>query len=701
MDLHGFFVSEVRMVKVRGAGRRPGDPRLTAIRFVVDAVNRVLDLREVADNALHAVLAVMEFDGGAIYVCDEATHRLKLFASRGLSEAFVRQTREIEPGHESHFDAALSGEAQVVSDLRLGHSPLSRHAASAGFVTALISPIRAQGIVVGVMVLGAYRPRELTGDDLELIEVISNQVGNAMVHAQLRDDLRASEEHYRALVENSGDVICVLDPEGKVQWANAAFERMLGYRPEDLPADGILAMVHEADAHDVARAFARMLAGERVSGVEFRMARKDGRWIFVQCNGSGFGRPSERGLAVQWVMREVTEAKQREQELIRTNRQLSALVEISAASAQQLPLPALLDLILNRAAELLEADAGYLIRFEKNSEQSEIVAVTPALKELLGPRGPAGRGLSGLVRESGEGRIFTSEEVQRYGYSPVLRRANVRSALVVPLHARGQMIGTLTLVRMRPQASDFNDDDLRLMEIFATRAAAAIDTAELVKDLQRQNELLELLVQEAHHRIKNNLQMVSGLLQLQATSAPDGTFGDQLRAATLRVQAIAKVHNLLSQDQPDRVDAEKLIAVLVHTLADITTGGQNDAQVELDLEPVTLTSEQAVAVALIVNELVSNSLLHARVPSGQRLALRMACRAQNDRVELEFADNGGGLPPGFDWRRSPGQGWTIIKQLAEVNLQGGITVESRDGGLRVRVAFPMRRVLVESEPVAT
>lgn len=699
--MHGFFVTNSNMGKWREAAGGPSDSRLTAIRFVADAVNRVLDLREVADNALHAVLAVMEFDGGAIYVCAGASSRLKLFTSRGLSEAFVRQAEEVTAESEPHFEAALTGKIQVVSDLRLARGPLDRHAPQAGFVTGLVSPIRAQGTVLGLMVLGAYRPREIKPADLELIEVISSQVGNAMVHAQLRADLRASEEHYRTLVENSGDAICVLDSEGCVRWANMAFESMLGYRPEELATQGILTIVHEADAHAVARALSQMLAGERLSGLEFGIIRKDGRTIFVQCNGSGFGLEANRDAAVQWVMREVTEAKQREQELVRTNQQLSALVEISATPAQQLPLPALLDLILNRAAKLLEADAGYLIRFDNRTDQSEIVAVTEELKDLIGPRGPASRGLSGLVRESGHGRIFSAGEVQRFGYSPVLRKANVKSALVVPLRARGQLIGTLTLVRMRPNAPEFNADDLRLMEIFATRAAGAIDTAELLKDLQRQNELLELLVQEAHHRIKNNLQMVSGLLQLQATSVSDESFSDKLRAATLRVQAIAKVHNLLSQDQPDHVDAEKLIAVLVHTLADITMGGQNDAQVELDLESVILTSEQAVAVALIVNELVSNSLLHAQAPANQRLTLRIACRRSADTVELEFADNGGGLPTGFDWRRSPGQGWTIIKQLAEVNLQGEILVESRTGGLYVRVVFPAREAMTEAATVGT
>jgi two-component sensor histidine kinase len=330
-----------------------------------------------------------------------------------------------------------------------------------------------------------------------------------------------------------------------------------------------------------------------------------------------------------------------------------------------------------------------MIRFDNATDQSEVVAATTPFERLIGPRGPASRGLSGLVRQTRQGRIFTREEVLAHGYSPILREAQVRSALVVPLISRQTLIGTLSLVRHATATADFTAEDLQLMEVFAGRAAVAIDNAELVKDLQHKNKLLELLVEEAHHRIKNNLQMVSGLLQLQAETGASGDVSAQLRSATTRVQAIAKVHNLLSQDMPEKVDAEKLIAALVHTLVDVSGTEGAGPRVELDLEQLWLTSEQAVAVALIVNELVSNALLHARVPAGERLHLRISCRRENGQARLQIADNGGGFPTGFNWRNSRGQGLNIIIQLAQVNLRGALEIASRDGGVFAGVRFEL------------
>ncbi len=676
--------------------RSPRDARLTAVNFVADAVNRALDLREIADNALHGVLAVMKLDGGAIYVLDEATKSLKLFASRGMTEAFVRQAAVLRRGKDAAVDAALAGEIQVVEDFQLAPHFLELDAARAGFVTGVLAPIRTQGVVVGLVVLGSYRARTWDLGDVELIETITNQVGNAMVHAQLQADLRASEEQYRTMVENSADAIFITDPDCRPRWGNSAFTRIFGYTVEELRALEPYARVHPDDAHAVAQAVARLVHGEPVQNLELRYCRKDGTWIDLLCNGSVFAREGGRVTQLQFVVREVTEVKRRQAELERTNRQLAALLEISGGSAQQLELGPLLKLVLTRAAELLRADAAYMIRFDNTTDQSEVVAATSPFEGLIGPRGPASRGLSGLVRQSRQGRIFPREEVLAYGYSPILREAQVRSALVVPLISRNALIGTLSLVRHATATADFTGEDLQLMEVFAGRAAVAIDNAELVKDLQHKNELLELLVEEAHHRIKNNLQMVSGLLQLQAESGATGDVSAQLRSATTRVQAIAKVHNLLSQDMPEKVDAEKLIAALVHTLVDVSGAEGGGPRVELDLEQIWLTSEQAVAVALIVNELVSNALLHARTATGDRLHLRISCRRENGQARLQISDNGGGFPTGFNWRNSRGQGLNIIIQLAQVNLRGALEIASRDGGVFAGVRFD----LAPAEPVA-
>src|SRR5271166_1815370 len=91
------------------------DPRLTAINFVSDAVNRTLDLKEIADNALDSILAVMKVDAGAVYIWQDADQSLRLFASRGLNEVFARQVTVLHKGTET-IDAVLNGEARVIED---------------------------------------------------------------------------------------------------------------------------------------------------------------------------------------------------------------------------------------------------------------------------------------------------------------------------------------------------------------------------------------------------------------------------------------------------------------------------------------------------------------------------------------------------------------------------------------------------------
>ncbi|NQU09911.1 GAF domain-containing protein, partial [bacterium] len=237
-------------------GRPLRDARLTAINFVADAVNRALDLREVADNALHAVLAVMKLDAGAVYVLQENNRELQLFAWRGLSEAFARQVGRIRRGDDATIDAVLDGSPQVTEDFQLSRRVSPAGPARAGFKSSVLLPIRAQRFVVGLLVLGAYFQRAFDDDELELIEVIANQLGNAMVNAQLQADLRASEEQYRALVENSDDAIYLADLDGRPRFANPAFDRIFGHRAEELAALGPFARVHPDDLPTVQAAFA-------------------------------------------------------------------------------------------------------------------------------------------------------------------------------------------------------------------------------------------------------------------------------------------------------------------------------------------------------------------------------------------------------------------------------------------------------------
>jgi PAS domain S-box-containing protein len=831
------------------------DPRLTAINFVSDAVNRSLDLKEIADNALDAILAVMKVDAGSVYIWQDADQALHIFARRGLNEAFARQVAVLRKGVEN-IDAVLNGETRVIQDFKVNLPDLpAKEAAQAGFKSAVLVPIRAHGFIMGMLGLGTYKLRKFDEADVDLIEVVSNQIGNAMVHAQLETDLRASEEEHRALVENSDDAIYITDITGRPRYANSAFTRICGYALYEVVRTDLLGYVHADDVEMVRRAFNALLRGESIRNVEYRFRRKDGAWIDLQSSGNVFSRVGGRVREVQFIVRDITQARQRQQQLLRRNRQLAALttlaevansslnieeiarntlevalestgmsgggihladakhqqlhlyvhaglpeamveqvrilkwgeslpgavassgqaivlgnmllqappvpslaaphgfraeivvpvkakgellgtlalvnqqdvefppevvemvtamgnqlgialanarlyetqlreneklaalVDISSGSAQQLELEPLLQKILHRAAALLRADAAYISHYDATAEQAEIVAASANFAQLTGVRYPATQGLFGQIRPSRQGRIFTREEVREYGYSPVLRESDVRSALVVPLISRNELIGTLNLTRHGEKATEFTQANLELIEAFASRAAVAIDNAQLLKDLGRKNNLLQLLIEEAHHRIKNNLQMISGLLQLEADMAQVDSSKEFLQTAITRIQAIAQVHNLLSEEMPEKVDAHALITTIIQTLVSSAPAANGKPEVTVDVEHLWLGADQAVPLALIVSELVSNSFVHGQSPAGQRLRAEIQCRRQNAHIQLVVRDNGGGFPPGKDWREFEGQGMNIVAQLAQVNLRGHLQIETRDGGVRAELRF--------------
>src|ERR1043166_8056378 len=167
------------------------DVRLSAVNFVPHAINRTVDLKEIADNAVHAIVAVTELDAGAVYVWQDSDQALRLFAWRGISEVFARQVATLQKGDDTTIDAVLEGATKVPEDCTLAPRLFRASVVRAGFRSTVMCPIRAHGFVVGMLALGTYKGRVFEGDDIELIEVVANQIGNAMVPAQLGPDLRA------------------------------------------------------------------------------------------------------------------------------------------------------------------------------------------------------------------------------------------------------------------------------------------------------------------------------------------------------------------------------------------------------------------------------------------------------------------------------------------------------------------------------
>jgi len=188
----------------------------------------------------------------------------------------------------------------------------------------------------------------------------------------------------------------------------------------------------------------------------------------------------------------------------------------------------------------------------------------------------------------------------------------------------------------------------------------------------------EVLLKEVHHRVKNNLQIISSLLNMKAELVSEASLREVLLESRRRVESMAMIHErLYSHEDFDRLDFQQYVEVLARELFSAYGLDSGLVRLRLDLEPVSLDLNQAIPCGLILNELVSNCLKHA-FPDGRPGEILVALRQNDDRVTLRVADDGVGLNPDVDWRKSQSLGLRIVNILAR-QLKGTVQEEPGRG----------------------
>jgi len=208
----------------------------------------------------------------------------------------------------------------------------------------------------------------------------------------------------------------------------------------------------------------------------------------------------------------------------------------------------------------------------------------------------------------------------------------------------------------------------------------ALSIHELKTRLRTALQEKELLLKEIHHRVKNNLAVMSSLLNIQANSSQDPGVVSALHDSQSRLRALAMVHEVLYQSaSPKEIEIEGYLGRLIETL--IQAYGQAGSPIRFLVQApeLTLSAEQAGPLGLVINELVTNSLKYAfpdRRPG--QIAIRARLTAPNG-VHITVSDDGIGFPPDLDWRGVQSMGLKIVVNLVEGQLEGRIDLERRNG----------------------
>lgn len=209
----------------------------------------------------------------------------------------------------------------------------------------------------------------------------------------------------------------------------------------------------------------------------------------------------------------------------------------------------------------------------------------------------------------------------------------------------------------------------------------------------KEGELLRLLAEkntlfhEMHHRVKNNLQVVSSLLRMQANALEDPAAAAALKESHQRVLSMALIHEQLYSNQENaQIDFEDFTQKLVNELFHSYLGGTHRVSCRMNTAQVFLEIDNAIPLGLILNELITNALKYAypNEMSGE-VAVNLH-ESENCRVTLQVSDNGVGLPEGFNWTGSTSMGLPIVDMLTH-QLGGRLTVRTRPGAA-FTVDFP-------------
>jgi len=276
----------------------------------------------------------------------------------------------------------------------------------------------------------------------------------------------------------------------------------------------------------------------------------------------------------------------------------------------------------------------------------------------------------------------------------------IGAEMFIPLKAGGELAGVFAVGPKLSEDPYSQDDELTLATL-ANQMAMAIENARLYKAAQqelaertRAEEQIkaslsekEVLLKEIHHRVKNNLQVISSLLYLQSTAIQDRGALQMFRDSQSRIRSIALVHERLYQSKDlSRIDFAEYIRGLASYV--FRSYGANSRGIDLTIraDDVFLGIDVAVPWALVINELLSNSLKHA-FPHGEGGEISIDLQANGDsRLVLTVSDNGVGFPEDVDYRDTKSLGLQLVNTLVQ-QLEGTLELDTH-GGTRFRIAVP-------------
>ena len=468
-------------------------------------------------------------------------------------------------------------------------------------------------------------------NEIFALNVICHDVSE---HKKAKEALRTSELYYKAIFENTGTATLIAGEDNVISLANTEFEKLSGYSKEEL--EGKKSWIDFAIEEDVKRliSYHNLRKNDPDSApknYEIKLINKQGDILDVYVTIDLI--PYTRNRVISLL--DVTDKK----------RSKKALKESE-----------------NHYRKLLENSFDAIVIHS----EGKIISANSAAIKLLGVKNPD---------------KHLNKSLFSFVHPKYIKTVSKRIHKMVE---KGETVPLIEEKFVRPDGTVVHVEVLATSFMYNGKKAVQVVFRDISERKKAENDIKtslkekETLLMEIHHRVKNNLQIISSLLDLQANYVDEQEAINVLQESQNRVKSMAIIHEMLYQSTDlTSIDFTNYIKNLVRDLF-ISYGAKNNIKSIIKSEPILLNIETAVPCGLIVSELVSNSLKYA-FPNQEAGKISVSVNSYGEEFELIISDNGIGFPENLDFKNvNSSLGLRLVNILVK-QLEGSVELDKTEG----------------------
>jgi PAS domain S-box-containing protein len=521
--------------------------------------------------------------------------------------------------------------------------------------------------------------------------------------------LLESEARFKSLFKSAPEFIQIVNLEGIIQETNNLSIIESGYSQDELIGQKLIDFFTAKSQRLFKQQWPEILE-ENFTRLEVEFKRKNGTIIIMDCSASLVRDQQDKFAYIVVLQRDITERKKAEELLQQQIKNELLLSKITQNIRESFDFSVILNTAVSEIRQLLNVDRVLVYQnFETGEGQVIAESVQDGYLSILGnifnqgafSRQKYDNYLKGQI--SACTNIDEDKEIAPY-LLDFFHNFQVKSKLMLPIIIKDKLWGLLGLHHCSEYRS-WETWEIDLIEQLTEKIAIAIQQSELYQqltkelqdrekaeeELKKSLEEKELLLKEVHHRVKNNLQVISSIFSLQSQIVSDERILSILEDSQNRILSMALIHEKLYQaENLGKINFADYIYNLVNNLFSSYNSHHKQIKLKLNIEEIFLNLDTAIPCGLLLNELISNAFKHAfsEQELGE-LTINFNQIVEGKNLQLIVSDTGKGFPLELDIEKTNSLGLRLVRALTR-QIRGKLIIEN-DNGAIFKVIFPQSK----------